>query len=141
MLRARLLPLAILLVFCMTSRRDWVLPRSRRKVSFSKIIWLTLVVMCAKRSCCRIQLSRALFYLFCEKLKFGCLLQKSSKFSVLNRVSDGTNSGGQRRSCGSADVHYIWSNRRRHGGTQIIILDMISVNNQVSHRFRLGPKR
>ena len=53
MLRARSLYIDILLVFCMSSRRDWVLRISRRKVSFSRSNWFTLVVICARRSCCR----------------------------------------------------------------------------------------
>ena len=53
MLRAQSLSSEILFVFSISSRRDWVLRRSRRKVSFSRSNWLTLVVMCAKRSCCQ----------------------------------------------------------------------------------------
>ena len=69
MLRARSLSLEILLVFCLSSRPDWVLRRSRRKVSFSRSVWFTLVVICARRSCCRSN---------CLERSFNCSSRRSS---------------------------------------------------------------
>ena len=79
MLRARSLSLEILLVFCMSSRRDCVLRRSRRKVSFSRSNWFTLVVICARRSCC---LSNWL------ERSFNCSSRRSSSSASRRRAAN-----------------------------------------------------
>ena len=141
MLKARSLSLEISRVFCMSSRRDWVLRRSRRKVPFSRSNWLTLVVKCAGRSFCRSNwLERS----------FNCSSRRSSSSASRRRAADSrcsTESVMEPTVEVKGGVLIVLTSiasdrtRGRHGGTQLRILNETSFNNQLSYRFIWSPKR
>ena len=134
MLRARSLSLGFLLAFCMSSKWNWVLERSRSKISFPRSNWFTLVVSWVKRSCCRSSLlehpfncsfGRSIFFAFRTRSKHS----RCSADSVMHRtvevksrvamVLTSMTSGSIR--CVTGDTNYI--------------LDRIGIHSQLDHWF------